>query len=287
MNDPLISEGRIAVKKCRHGLFMYNQHDQFIGRGLALYGEWCEAELEGLLQIVRPGDIVLDIGANIGTHTVPLARKVATNGAVFAFEPQRVVFQILCGNVALNGLPNVQCLQNAVGAKRGTIGVPALNQDIDQNFGGLKLADRASDRGEPTELIALDDLDLPSCRLIKIDVEGMEAAVLAGARETIRKHRPLLFVENNRIDTSRGILEAVAELDYAAWWHISPYFNPQNFFGNTENIYEGLVPEANLLCLPKSSATTVAGLPPALGLDDNWRKALERQGMVFEVTPES
>lgn len=47
------------------------------------------------------------------------------------------------------------------------------------------------------------------------------------------------------------------------------------------------MPEANLLCLPKSSATTVSGLAPVLGLDDNWQKALERQGMVFQVAPES
>lgn len=276
MSHPLISEGRISVKKCRHGHFMYNRHDKFIGRALDLYGEWCESEVAGLLQIVRPGDVVLDIGANIGTHTVPLAQRAAPNGAVFAFEPQRVVFQILCGNVALNGLPNVQCYQKAVGARRGTVGVPALNQELDQNFGGLKLGDRPPDRGEPTEVVTIDDLDLPACRLIKIDVEGMEVDVLAGAANTIRKHGPILFVENNRLETSAQIIEAVTQLEYRAWWHISHYFNPDNFFGNSENMFERLVPEANLLCLPINSPTDVSGLTPVAGPDDNWQAAVVR-----------
>lgn len=64
----------MAVKRCRHGLFAYNVNDSFIGRSHDLYGEWCEAELAILGQILRPGDTALDVSANIGTHAVFFAQ---------------------------------------------------------------------------------------------------------------------------------------------------------------------------------------------------------------------
>ena len=98
---------------------MYNVNDAFIGRSLDLYGEWCDDELHILGQILKPGDVVVDAGANIGTHTVAFAQAVGPNGLVVAFEPQRLVHQSLCGNIALNGLTNVTTLLAAVGAARG------------------------------------------------------------------------------------------------------------------------------------------------------------------------
>lgn len=64
----------VATKLCRHGTLLFNSNDTFVGRSLELYGEWCEAEIELLAQVVRRGDFVLDVGANIGTHAVPMAR---------------------------------------------------------------------------------------------------------------------------------------------------------------------------------------------------------------------
>ena len=110
-----------AIVEAKHGCFLYNKNDLFIGRSLECYGEWCEPGLDILLQCANSGGIILDIGANIGTHTVALARKVGTNGRVIAFEPQRVVYQNLCANVSLNRLINVDCLHNGVGEKLSLI----------------------------------------------------------------------------------------------------------------------------------------------------------------------
>lgn len=63
-----------VTRKCRHGTFLFNRNDTFVGRSLELYGEWCEAEIELLAQVVKPGDVVLDVGANIGTHAVPFCQ---------------------------------------------------------------------------------------------------------------------------------------------------------------------------------------------------------------------
>ena len=71
-------------------------------RGLLSHGPTC-----GLITAERDGYISLDVGANIGCHTVPFAKLVGESGRVVAFEPQRLVFQNLCANLALNALTNV------------------------------------------------------------------------------------------------------------------------------------------------------------------------------------
>ena len=114
-------------KACRHGQMLYNIHDTFVGRSLDLYGEYCEAEIEVFRQFIRPGAMVVEVGANIGTHTVFLAQHVTSSGFVVAFEPQRIVFQTLCANLALNNLTNVFCYQQAAGAKPGSLVVPPLD----------------------------------------------------------------------------------------------------------------------------------------------------------------
>src|SRR5690349_191029 len=102
----------------------YRVNDLYIGRSFDLYGEFSEGEVEVFRQLVRPGQTVLDVGANIGAHTVPLAKLVGRSGRVLAFEPQRTVYYALCGNVAQNNLDQVYCYHAAVAERAGTIAVP-------------------------------------------------------------------------------------------------------------------------------------------------------------------
>src|SRR4051794_7022915 len=92
----------VGLQGCRHRRMMYLLADQYIGRSLDYYGEYCEAEGGVFDQLVGPGQIVIEVGANIGTHTVRLGQLVGPGGAVIAFEPQRVLFYLLCANLALN-----------------------------------------------------------------------------------------------------------------------------------------------------------------------------------------
>ena len=272
--ERLLESSFIAVRRAKRGVFIYNRNDLFVGRSIDLYGEWCDAELDLLLGYLKPGDTVLDVGANIGTHAVPFAAAVGGAGTVFAFEPQRLFFQILCGNVALNGLTNVRCLPQAVGAARGSVRIPQLAPMVPNNFAALPASGHAS--GENIDVVTVDSLGLTDCRLIKIDAEGMEPDVLRGARDTISACRPVLFVENNTVEKSASTLAAIRETGYRMWWHIAPYYNERNYLGNRENVFTKYFPEANLLCLPPDAEPRVPGLVECTVADDNWQAACRR-----------
>jgi FkbM family methyltransferase len=225
------------LKTCRHGDMVYQANDLYVGRSLDLYGEFSEGEVAVFRALVRPGDVVVDVGANVGAHTVALARLVGREGSVIAFEPQRVTYYCLCASVALNNLHQVVCVQAAAGEAERTLLVPDLDPDRDQNFGGLELGGPGAGRaGRKVPVRRLDSLALPACRLIKIDVEGMEREVLAGAAETIRRCRPFLYVEDDRRDRSDGLRALLHELGYVCCLHRPPYFNPDNFAGRRDNI---------------------------------------------------
>jgi FkbM family methyltransferase len=150
-----MAQQHVAVKHCKHGTFLYNPNDIFIGRSLDLYGEWAEAELDLLGRFLKPGDVALDVGANIGTHCVFFAKKVSPGGLVYAFEPQRLVFQNLCANIALNGLANVSASPVAVGDQAGHVSVPVFDPDVPMNFGSVTVS--PSGPGEIAALIRLDE----------------------------------------------------------------------------------------------------------------------------------
>ena len=241
----------------RHGLTLYNKHDQYIGRSLERYGEFSQLEVELFEQLLRPRQLVVEAGANIGAHTVPLARLVGESGRVHAFEPQRVVFQTLCANVALAGLTNVHCHHAAVGETAGEIVVPPIDYRQENNFGGLGLGE--FQQGEKVPLVTIDSLNLPACHLLKADVEGMERAVLRGARATIEKFRPILYVENDRQEKSTPLVQHIRDLGYKLFWHRPPLFNPGNQFENRENVF-GTIVSLNLLCIHGSVKASISGL---------------------------
>ena len=128
-----------ALAICRHGPMLYNRNDQYVGASIRKYGEFSPGESWIFRTVLAPGAVVVEVGANIGAHTVELSRLVAPGGVVHAFEPQRIVFQTMCANLALNGCVNVFAHQAAVGAVAGEILVPFLPPRRPNNFGGLSL----------------------------------------------------------------------------------------------------------------------------------------------------
>jgi FkbM family methyltransferase len=272
INPPLLAEHHIRVKQCREGLLMYNVADQYVGRSVHLYGEFSAGEVDAFRQLISPGQVVLDIGANIGAHTLCFAQLVGPSGAVLAFEPQRIVFQMLCGNMALNAVTNVFANHLALGREVGTVLVPVLDYAQPGNYGGLALGSFAS--GERVSVVPLDSLDLPRCDFIKIDVEGMERDVLEGAARTIERFQPTLYVENDRAEHSQALIAHLLGIGYRLYWHCPPLFNPKNYDA-AENVF-GSVVSVNMICLPSASEMVVSGLPAIISPDADWRKPLEK-----------
>ncbi len=252
----------IRIRQCRHGTLMYNIHDQYLGRSLDLYGEFSEGEIEFFRAVLRPRDIVVDAGANIGAHAIFMAQVVADGGAVFAFEPQRILFQMLCGNVAINNLVNVYCHPMALGEAPGQVAVPQLDPRIENNFGALGLG--AWKAGDMVEVRTLDSFKLPRCRLIKVDVEGMEMNVLKGAADTISRHRPFLYVENDRAENSADLVRYIDSLGYAMHWHTPYLFNPNNFLKNPQNVF-GNYWSGNMICIPREMPSQIINPSPVEG----------------------
>jgi FkbM family methyltransferase len=235
-----------ATKDCRHGRISYLTTDAYVGRSLDLYGEYCEGEVILFRNLLRPGDVAVDVGANIGAHTIPLAKMVGPTGRVHAFEPQARMFELLTENVGLNVLGNVEARQAALGAAPGTAKVPPIDYETLGNFGGVAV--NGAD-GDDVPLVTIDSLELPSVRLIKIDVEGMEVDVLQGAAATIARHGPILYCEADDPENSIAVVTWLFEHAYRAWWHMPPMFNQQNFRANPVNVFGNTI-AMNAVALP-------------------------------------
>ena len=102
-----------ALVSARHGTFLVNVFDMYVSAALMAYGEWSDEEVQVMGLNLALDSIVVDVGANIGAFSVPLANRVP-RGRLIAIEPQRVVSQLLSANIQLNGLPNVDVRPIAV-----------------------------------------------------------------------------------------------------------------------------------------------------------------------------
>jgi FkbM family methyltransferase len=251
----LWTEQYIRLKRCRQGAMIYIINDQWIGRALDKYGEVSHGEVMFLSQLIHPGMTILDVGANIGLLTLPFARLVRPAGRVIAFEPQRIIYQMLCGNLALNAIDNVVAHNSAVGRQAGSITVPPIDYTQPGNFGGVSVGTSAE--GETAPLLTIDSLALPKCDFMKIDVEGMELDVLEGASNTLQRFRPRLYLENDRAENSPALIEHLLALDYQLYWFTPAIYRADNFFGDRENIFEGVVAD-NVICIPRTGPLSIS-----------------------------
>ena len=264
-SPPILTNGHLRLRRCRHGIMLYNLNDTYLGTMLDLYGEYSESEASMFGHFLKPGMTAVEVGANIGAHTLALAELVGPRGRVLAFEPQRVVFQMLCANLAVNGIEHVDAHWAAVGKASGEITVPRLPATIRNNFGGIAIG---GERGDAVRLVTLDSLELPACDFLKVDVEGMEHDVILGARDTIRRTRPTISLENDREEKSAALIQLLWDLDYDCYWDIPRYVHVPNFRGNTENRFPTLS-SFNLVCLPREKKLTLGGLHKVASIQES------------------
>lgn len=200
---------RVNIIKCNEADYMLFSTDDAISNVLYRTGQWEDYLLTisrvFLQDIKKP--LVLDIGANLGAYSIPLAKGIRDDGGtVMAFEPQRIVYYQLCGNVVLNRLDNFIAINKAVGDYDGDIEMPEIDYQENINIGAFSLdreyreslnIERFMKNNKTTvPILKLDSLKVAdSPALIKIDVEGFELNVLKGAESFFETHNypPIMF----------------------------------------------------------------------------------------------
>ncbi len=260
---PTIYARYTILQPSRYGWFLSMINDvQTIA--VAFQGDSLPVESDILCSLLSPGDVVVDIGASVGSLALAFASLVGQKGKVFALEPQTLPYQCLVANVALNSLSHIILpIHAAAGAKEGEIEVPFLNP-CDPDHGGCSLiagwpgyfADKENVAKVPAPMMTIDSLQLPSCKLIKVDVEGMEAEVLKGAFNTISKFRPILWVEHLdyvdwRPDTKPDLLKIFEEHDYDCVKIKTPTFSPDNIRRQPKSPFSEGTGDQNVLAIPR------------------------------------
>ena len=215
--------GNLSLKQCKYGWMLF--YGPFIGKCFELYGQYSESEVALMRAFLREGGTVIDVGANIGDLTIPLARIVGESGRVFAIESHPEHINVLCANLALNDIRNTKPI-NAFVATSDKVDTAS---EVWGKFAYVS-------EGWDTQFLALDSLELTACDLIKVDVDGKEMEVLQSGEMQIERFRPVLYFENDVREASPALLSyLMSKMGYDLYWHPAPIFDEDNFFGNPVN----------------------------------------------------
>jgi FkbM family methyltransferase len=185
-----------------------------------------ESELNNIFAIVDtlPADaVIVDGGANIGFFTVSVAHRTQGRSTrIVSFEPQRQLFQALGGSLAINGYRHVYLHNCGLGAEPGIAQLPAVDYSIAQDFGTVSLSDTPTvdedgwmnDR--VVDITSIDAMALPRLDFFKLDVEGYEIPAITGALDTIKRHRPWIWVEYfiTGVDPIKQALESINDYEF-------------------------------------------------------------------------
>jgi FkbM family methyltransferase len=166
-------------------------------------------------QFVAAGDVVYDIGANIGYVSLSLAKRVGPRGRVIAFEPFPRTIAAFSKNIEINSLRNVQLFECAAADHAGTAAIRLLENPATASLVWHRDNPAASQVTVPT--VPIDSLvdagEIPQPKFVKIDVEGSEGEVLYGMRRTIAHARPVLFLECSELGREKS-WKLLTELGY-------------------------------------------------------------------------
>lgn len=178
-------------KKYRHGLII-SDINSYVLKYIDTYGEYAENEITVLKKLISHGNLILDINADIGYHSICFSRMTSENGTVLAFEPSIEKYNYLVSNIALNSLANVYPSQ----------------LDFNKNFG-------------------IDDLGIYSCKLIHFNQEITEN-ILLNAKETIQRCKPILYTNTLLPEATKTKLFSY---DYLFHKVDIELYNPKNYYG--------------------------------------------------------
>lgn len=250
--------GKYQIKRCKYGWMLFGG-PHYIAECFRLYGEYSESEVNVIRSFVGEGAVAVDIGAYIGDLTIPMSRFAGGTGRIYAIELHMEHYQVLCANLALNGVKNVKAL-NCFIANADTV-------DTAGQWGKFGYVSEIWG----TTIVSLDSLQLPSCSFIKVDVDGKELEVLQSGERCLEAYRPVLYLENDLREASPALLQHLLDRRYDIYWHPAPIFSPNNFFGNPINHWHPRnIMSLMMLAIPKEKNRYQVPLKKVSDKDEWW-----------------
>lgn len=152
----------------------------------------------------RSNPVMIDGGANHGLFGFSMRKKIP-DLVVHAIEAQPTIYELICETVKLNSFENYTVYNKAISDNPGSIDVPVYDYNKRGSFGSVELLKTSNDVGQkptgtvPVDILRIDDMNLDRVDFIKFDVEGMEIHALRGSIETIRKHKPVMYIEYKKV----------------------------------------------------------------------------------------
>jgi FkbM family methyltransferase len=221
-----------VITNSDHGLLLINRNDRYIGASISAMGSWELQYIDLLKELITkfytPNSSIeiIDAGANIGVYSIAMSKIDGFSVKIIAIEAQRLIFQMLNANIALNSLENVWTYHRVILDKNAqAILLECPNLNIPANFGAYEIRKDLANSdydgkifmpAEEVQSITLDSLELENCVLIKLDIEGMEDVGLIGSMNLIKKSKPIIFFERHKTDYNKA-KSVLKECGYAIW----------------------------------------------------------------------
>jgi FkbM family methyltransferase len=214
-----------AVVRSQHGFRVKCELDDWIGQHVFVTGSYEESTVEVVQAILGAGETAVDVGANIGLYSMLFSHLVGDSGRIIAFEPMPFAAARLREHVALNGLRNIDVRELAVGSRSGSceffIG-PKHHTSISS------VTPIAGAEQITVPCTTLDEAlsDVGRVTLLKIDVEGAEADVLAGAQTVLDRGVPFVIAEINDRTVPELLCRRGFEMFWVDWNGLRPVPSP-------------------------------------------------------------
>jgi FkbM family methyltransferase len=185
--------------KTKDHAFLVLEKDTFITECLEQYGHWEKLTMDVCRSYLKKDSAVIEVGAHIGSHTVLLS-ELCSEGRIYSFEMQKLIFQLLNANILLNNCKNVYTYMEAVSNENKIDIIGEVDYAGMEKFNsGLASLDKFKEAypSYPINIISLDTkfAEIKKLDLIKIDAEGHEVSILEGAKEIIKKFKPMILTE--------------------------------------------------------------------------------------------
>lgn len=206
--EPVVTilNDNLNLVKGQWGDFIVMEKDKAISRAIMHTGVWAEKDIPTFTQLIKPGMVICDIGANIGHHSVVFSKLATQNGRVYSFEPQDHIYKLLNANLVMNNCMNTIAFKLAMGKEKSKLKLWPVDYTKEDNFGALGISQVGGKtitdhEGEEVDIVSGDEFiemllkDKKPVDFIKIDVQTFELYVLQGLKNILTTMKPALFLE--------------------------------------------------------------------------------------------